>query len=133
MKNHKYFVIHILTGGKIILILMVIIKQRFYDGKIWVRGWKPNWISRVMQSITYKNCDSIKTKTDAWQAEYITILVFGRFDKYATKTVKNLYENSKKPLKLEQIGFWLVATWNQLFSNRLSHVIINFEKNSSGL
>ena len=59
-----------------------------------------------MQSITNKNSDSIKFKTEAWQAEFIfkmilvifliykiTILVFGRFDKYATKTVKIRFQN----------------------------------------
>ena len=97
-------------GWKIILIRSIIIKQQFYDSEIRVRGWKRNWISRVMQSISLKSFNIIKFKTDAWQAEYIlimifgyffysfgkiTILVFGRSDKYATKTLTIRFQNSK--------------------------------------
>ena len=97
-------------GWKIILIRSIIIKQQFYDREIRVRGWKRNWISRVMQSISLKSFNIIKFKTDAWQAEYIlimifgyffysfgkiTILVFGRSDKYATKTLTIRFQNSK--------------------------------------
>ena len=63
-------------GWKIILIRSIIIKQHFCDREIRVRGWKRNWISRVMQSISWKSFNIIKLKTDAWQAEYILIMIF---------------------------------------------------------
>ena len=121
-------------GWKIILIRSIIIKQHFCDREIRVRGWKRNWISRVMQSISWKSFNIIKLKTDAWQAEYIfimiftyfsysflkiTILVFGRSDKYATKTVKIRFQNSKKQFYLTQKHFfalffriqWVTWSW----------------------
>ena len=113
-------------GWKIILIRSIIIKQQFYDSEIRVRGWKRNWISRVMQSISLKSFNIIKFKTDAWQAEYIlimifgyffysfgkiTILVFGRSDKYATKTLTIRFQNSKAFFALFFRIQWVTWSW----------------------